>query len=70
MVAAVPEGVYTMAAKKSILLANGPKYRAARKKMRSGFLDELVNITHLHRHTGGRRSGLLARLPPRSQETL
>lgn len=49
MVAAVPEGVYTMAAKKSILLANGPKYRAARKKMRSGFLDELVNITHLSR---------------------
>jgi len=38
-----------MAAKKSIMLANGPNYRAARKKTRSRLLDDLVHLTHLNR---------------------
>ncbi len=49
MVATIPEGVYTVTAKKSIISANASKYRAARKKTRSALLDELTDITHLGR---------------------
>ena len=49
MVATVPEGAYTMPARKSIIAANAPKYRAGSKKLRSGLLDDLVQLTHLNR---------------------
>lgn len=49
MVATIPEGVYTMAAEKSIISANAPNYRTGRKKTKSALLDELTHITHLSR---------------------
>jgi len=45
----IPQGVYTMAAKMSIVSENAPKYRRSRKKMKSQLLDELSSILHYNR---------------------
>lgn len=49
MVATVPEGAYPMAARKSDVAASAPRYRAGRMKLRSGLLDDLVQLTLLNR---------------------
>uniref|UniRef100_A0A7C6AAC4 Transposase n=1 Tax=candidate division WOR-3 bacterium TaxID=2052148 RepID=A0A7C6AAC4_UNCW3 len=49
MVIAIPEGICKMKAKRSIIKINAPKYQKAPKKMKSAILNDLVEITHLHR---------------------
>lgn len=49
MTITLPEGIYSMPAKRSIVKTNAVKYRKASKKMKSTILDELTEITHLNR---------------------
>jgi hypothetical protein len=45
----IPEGVYTMAGKKSIVKATAGKYRKVSRKEKIDLLDDLEKATHLHR---------------------
>jgi len=49
MVISIPEGVYTMQAKRSIVKANAPEYHRALKKRKTEVLNDLIKTTHLHR---------------------
>jgi len=49
MVISVPEGVYTMQAKRSIIKVNAQTYHKAAKKLKSKILNDLVVVTHFHR---------------------
>ncbi|MEO0123375.1 MAG: hypothetical protein ABIL69_05155 [candidate division WOR-3 bacterium] len=45
----IPEEVYTMKAKRSIIKSNALLYRKASKKQKKEILDDLVKALHLHR---------------------
>lgn len=45
----IPEGVYSMKAKRSIIKNNALRYRKASKKQKKEILDDLEKTTHLHR---------------------
>jgi replication initiation and membrane attachment protein DnaB len=49
MTITIPQEIYTMQAKRSIIKTNARKYRKATKKMKSAILNDLVNTTHLDR---------------------
>lgn len=49
MVSIIPQKVYTMGGRMSIISENAPKYRRSRKKMRSQLLDELSSMLHYNR---------------------
>jgi len=49
MVSIIPQKVYTMGGRMSIISENAPKYRRSRKKMKSQLLDELSSILHYNR---------------------
>lgn len=48
MVINIPEGVYTMQTKRSIVKTNARQYRTASKKVESAMLDDLSTTTHFH----------------------
>jgi len=45
----IPEEVYTMQTKRSIVKANAVLYHKAGRKLKTQILDELVQTTHLNR---------------------
>ncbi len=45
----IPEVVYTMKAKRSIVKLNARRYNKASRKEKKVMLDELEKVTHLHR---------------------
>lgn len=49
MIVTIPQGVYTMKGKMSIIKENARRYRKALKKEKSKILDELTAILHLHK---------------------
>ncbi len=49
MIISIPEGVYTMKDKRSIVKLNAKLYKKATRKEKTVILDELVRTTHLHR---------------------
>lgn len=49
MLITIPEGIYTMSAKRSIIKANAQNYRRASKKKKSEILNDLAQTIHLHR---------------------
>jgi len=49
MVSIIPEGVYTMKGKMSIIIQNSYNYRNSSKKQKTIILDELTEILHMNR---------------------
>lgn len=49
MTITIPEGVYTMQTKRSIVKTNARQYRTASKKVKSAMLDDMVITTNFHR---------------------
>ncbi|MEO0109676.1 MAG: hypothetical protein ABIL00_02690, partial [candidate division WOR-3 bacterium] len=49
MVITMPKEIYKMKIKRSIIKANAKNYHSASKKKKTEILNELVQITNLHR---------------------
>jgi len=49
MVSTIPKGVCTKEGRMSVVLKNAPRYRRARKKLKSAMLDELCAVLHYNR---------------------